>query len=223
MLDREVYTYSEVDRLVGLRGGTARRWINGYQRGGKSYDPILRVASKDTSWVTWGEFVETRMLAEFRDNVPTARMRAAIENLRRTFEIEYPLAHLRPYLSVHQRDLTIAGQDVGLSDEEMVVRTGQRLLGGARWLVEHATLRQDETGEKIIAELPADRDYPDIVINPLRYSGQPTFVGRRVSVVTIAGMAESGERPEDLAADYGLSLQQVRDAVEYSKKYKLAA
>ncbi len=39
MLDRDVYLYSEVDRLIGLRGGTARRWINGYERGGKQYDP----------------------------------------------------------------------------------------------------------------------------------------------------------------------------------------
>jgi uncharacterized protein (DUF433 family) len=223
MLDREVYTYAEVDRLVGLLGGTARRWINGYQRGGKSYDPILRLEREDTQWVTWGEFVEARMLAEFREKVPIGRMRAAIDRLRRTYDTEYPLAHLRPYLSIHQRDLTIAGEDVGLSDEELVVRTGQRLLGGARWLVERATLGQDEAGETIIAELPADRDYPDIVVNPMRYSGQPTFTGRRVSVATIAGMVASGDRPEDLAVDYGLSLQQVNDAVEYTKKYKLAA
>jgi hypothetical protein len=47
MLDREVYTYAEVDRLIGLRGGTARRWINGYQRGGRSYDPILATPARD--------------------------------------------------------------------------------------------------------------------------------------------------------------------------------
>lgn len=223
VLDREAYVYPEVDRLVGLRSGTARRWINGYQRGAKFYGPILRVVPRDTPWVTWGEFVETRILAEFREKVPTARLRAAIDGLRRTYDIDYPLAHLRPYLSVHQRDLTIAGEDVRLSDEEMVVRTGQRLLGGARWLVERATLGQDESGETIIAELPADRDYPDIVINPMRYSGQPTFVGRRVSVATIAGMAANGERPEDLAADYGLSMQQVQEAIDYTKKYRLAA
>ncbi len=34
MLDREVYAYAEVDKLIGL-AGTAKRWINGYERGGK--------------------------------------------------------------------------------------------------------------------------------------------------------------------------------------------
>lgn len=225
MLDREVYVYGEVDRLIRLPPGTAQRWINGYERGGKAYEPILRVAPRETPWVTWGEFVEARMLAEYRDRkkVPIARQRAAIEQLRVRFNMRYPLAHLRPYLSAHERDLTITGEDIGLPDVEVTIRTGQALLGDAEWLARSATLSQDDEGEPVIVELPADKDFPEIVINPSRYSGQPTFVGRRVSPVTIAQMASSGERPEDLAADYGLSLRQVQDAIDYTKKYKLAA
>lgn len=226
MLDREVYLYAEVDRLIGLSTGTARRWINGYERSGTVYPPILRVAPRDTEWATWGEFVESRILAEYRDeNIPTSRLRGAIDGLRRRYGIDYPLAHLRPYLAVHDRDLTISGEDVGLSeDEQMVVRTGQQLLGGASWnLIVQASLAQDERGEKIVTELRPDLAFPDIVISPDRYSGQPTFGGRRVSVATIAGMANAGERHEDLAADYGLSLEQVQAAIDYAGKYKLAA
>jgi len=58
LLDLQVYLYSEVDRLAGLRAGTPRRWIDGYQRAGKTYEPILRTSAVDTEWVTWGEFVE---------------------------------------------------------------------------------------------------------------------------------------------------------------------
>jgi uncharacterized protein (DUF433 family) len=133
------------------------------------------------------------------------------------------LAHLRPYLSVYDRDLTIAGGKVGLKDEELVIRTGQQILGDGQWLAKHSILESDENGEAIIVEIPADRDFPDIVINPMRYSGQPTFVGRRVSPVTIAGMANSGEPHEVLAAEYGLSLQQVDQAIAYTERYGLAA
>ena len=66
LLDRDVYLYSEVDRIVGLRPGTARRWINGYSRAGKHHDPILRIEPRDTEWATWGEFVEARILKEYR-------------------------------------------------------------------------------------------------------------------------------------------------------------
>ncbi len=110
-----------------------------------------------------------------------------------------------------------------MPDIEVTIRTGQALLGDARWLAETATLSQDDLGEPVIVELPADKDFPEIVINPSRYSGQPTFIGRRVSPVTIAQMVDSGEQRADLAADYGLSMRQVQDAIDYTKKYKLAA
>lgn len=67
------------------------------------------------------------------------------------------------------------------------------------------------------------RGIPGIVISPGRFSGQPTFVGRRVSVATIAGMALGGDRTEDVAAAYGLSLAQVHAASAYAEKHRLAA
>jgi hypothetical protein len=33
------YTYRQVDRLLDLSGGTAKRWINGYSRNRKKYPP----------------------------------------------------------------------------------------------------------------------------------------------------------------------------------------
>lgn len=225
MLDHEVYLYAEVDRIVGLPGGTARRWINGYQRTGKQYDPILRTAPRESEWATWGEFVEARILAEYRDRdkVPIRRLRAAIEELRATYHVDYPLAYLQPYLQVQNRDLTIGGQGVGTDDARVVVRTGQGLLLDGWPIIQRASLGSDERGHNFVVEMPAAPEFPGIVVNPNRYSGQPTFEGRRVAVATIAGMAIGGEREQDLAADYGLSLSQVRAAVEYVKKYGTAA
>jgi uncharacterized protein (DUF433 family) len=264
MLDREVYNYAEVDRLIGLRGGTARRWINGYERSGREHDPILRLAPRNTEWVTWGEFVETRILAEYRDkDVPTRRLRAAVDSLRQIYRVDYPLAHLRPYLASMDRDLTIPtnvvvesgvapdkflaprgeeheADDLHARNEEqktdfraalsverearMVVRTQQMLLSEpSRSVIENAALAEDETGEKVVAELALDLEFPEIVTSPGRLSGQPTFMGRRVSIATIAGMASGGDRPEDLAADYGLSLVQVHAAIAYAEKHSVAA
>ncbi len=127
---------------------------------------------------------------------------------------------MRPYISSYDRDLTIKDED---SEQEIVVRTGQQSIGDGRWLAKRSALENDEDGEAIIVEIPADRDFSDIVINPMRYSGQPTFVGRRVSPVTIAGMANSGEPHEVLAAAYGLSLEQVNQAIAYPERYGLAA
>lgn len=219
MLDRDVYLYGEVDRIVGLRVGTARRWINGYERSGRYYDPILRIEPRDTEWATWGEFVETRILAEYREEVHTRRLRPAIVALRQEYRSDYPLAYVQPYLSVVNRDLTIAGDE----DTRVVVRTGQMILGDGWPVIEQSQLATDARGENFVAEMPPDIDFPGIVVNPNRYSGQPTFKGRRVSVATIAGMVRAGEAETDLAADYALSLAQVTDAVAFVEKHGTAA
>ena len=226
MLDREVYVFADVDRLIGLTPGTARRWINGYERAGTVYDPVLRTAPRDgDAWVTWGEFVEARILAEYRDikKIGISRLRDTVESLRQQYGVQYPLAHLKPYLSVYDRELTISGRGAGLPESDIAIRTGQILIGDGRWIADRASLDLDERGDQIMAELPADKAIPDIVINPDRYSGQPTFVGSRISPVTIAGMVAAGERREDVAADYGLSLQQVDNAKVYTERYGLAA
>lgn len=224
LLDREVYLYSEVDHLARLRPGTARRWVNGYARNGKDYDPILREQRQDTEWVTWGEFVETRILAEYRDqkSVKTSRLRAAVDTLRQEFQIDYPLARLRPYIEVgaHYTELDLkAVSDVG----RQVIETGQMILTDGRPVIETAQLAVDEAGEKYAEQVRGDLGYPGIVLHPGRFGGQPTFEGRRVSVETIAGIVAAGEPVEDVAATYNLSIMQVRSASEYAVKYHLAA
>jgi uncharacterized protein (DUF433 family)/transposase len=225
LLDREVYLYSEVDHLVGLRSGTARRWINGYAREGRTYAPILRREPKPTEWVTWGEFVEARILAEFRDQkqVKTAHMRAAVEQLRERFALDYPLATLRPYLDAELGDIEIDTSELGSDDGCVIVRTGQLVLRDGLAVMEGAALAQDEvTGERFAEQL-SDVEFPGIVINPGRLGGQPTFEGRRVSVATVAAMMENGQNVDDVASAYGLSIAQVRSAVGYATRHRLAA
>lgn len=78
-----IYSYADVDRLVGLRSGTAKRWLEGYSRTSRFYEPVLRDEPTGSDSVTWGEMVEARMLAEFRSrDVPVQRLRPAIRNVR---------------------------------------------------------------------------------------------------------------------------------------------
>ncbi len=134
LLERAIYSYADVDRLVGLRAGTAKRWLEGYTRLGQFYDPVLRPEPAGCDSVTWGEMVEARLLAEFRDmDVPVQRMRPAIVKLREEFG-RYPLAHARPFLDVDGRELVkVVQEQVGLERrlQLVVVRDGQYLLTDA--------------------------------------------------------------------------------------------
>src|SRR5690242_18569146 len=101
LLDRPVYGMAQVDHLLGLHPGTARRWIDGYERSGKHYPPVVRVEPTGSDIVTWGEFVEARLLSEYRRaGSSLQRMRPAVEALREVFHPRYPLAHAKPFLSV---------------------------------------------------------------------------------------------------------------------------
>jgi hypothetical protein len=135
LLDRPTYGLAQIDSLLGLHSGTARRWIDGYTRSGKQYDPVVRERHTGDEIATWGEFVETRLLAEYRDaGVPMIRMRPAVEALRQDLKVAYPLASARTWLRPEGRDLVRVVQDKVKLDPHLalvVVATGQTLVWSA--------------------------------------------------------------------------------------------
>ncbi|MGH3711554.1 MAG: hypothetical protein ACRDRQ_26400 [Pseudonocardiaceae bacterium] len=110
MLERPVYSYAEIDRLLRLTPGTAKRWIDGYKRAGRVYEPVVRQERTGSPWVTWGEFVETRLLFEFRSSVPMIKLRPVVEWLRERASRDYPLAYARPFLAPEGKELLVAAQ-----------------------------------------------------------------------------------------------------------------
>ena len=121
LLDRPVYGLRQVEHVLGLTPCTTPRWIDGYTYRGREYDPLVRVSPTGDETVTWGEFVETRLLPEYRDaGARTKRMRPAIEKLREAFNTRYPLAHARPFVA--GRELVLRAQEsVGLDRELRLV------------------------------------------------------------------------------------------------------
>src|SRR5437762_918632 len=117
-LDRPLYSGAQVDDLLGLAPGTARRWIDGYVRDGRPYPPVVRPRTTGNDLVTWGEFIETGLLAQYRDlNVPLQRLRPVVQTLRKELGVAYPLAHARPW--VNQRDLVLEAQELAGVEPEL--------------------------------------------------------------------------------------------------------
>ncbi|MCY7340985.1 MAG: hypothetical protein LH603_03775 [Pseudonocardia sp.] len=56
---------SRAARLLGLRTDALRRWIDGYERAGTTYAPVIREERSGSDTVTWGEFVEAGYLREY--------------------------------------------------------------------------------------------------------------------------------------------------------------
>ncbi|MDQ3730113.1 MAG: DUF433 domain-containing protein [Actinomycetota bacterium] len=219
LLERPTYGMPQVDRILGLAGGTARRWIDGYDRKGKHYPPVIREESSRDDAVTWGEFVETRLLAEYRGaGVSILRMRPAVEALREELGTSYPLASARTWLDVHGQELVRRVQEeVGLERRLalVVVRTGQRVLTWAKPAEEFRRSVEwagegDDARPALIRPMP---DVDDVEVDPLRGFGEPVVRGVRTEV--IAELIRAGESPEMVADEYDLKKKQVDAAVRY--------
>lgn len=212
LLDRALYSFADVDRLVGLPGGTARRWLQGYDRGGRVYPPVLRTESTGSEAATWGELVETRLLSEFRSQrVSLQRLRPAVERLRQEFG-PYPLAHARSLLEVEGRELVRRVQDeIGLDRhlQLVVVRNDQLVLTGE---AERFTDALDFT-EGIASALRPRSETPQVRMDPAKAFGQPAVRGVRTDVVAEAYRA--GEPRDSIAALFDLSPEQVEQALRY--------
>ena len=212
LLDRAIYSYSDVDRLVGLHSGTARRWLEGYERSSRFYEPILRAEPTGADVVTWGEMVEARLLAEFRSQrVPVQRLRPAIVRLRDEFG-RYPLAHARPFLEVEGRELVRALQDEAGLDRPLrfvVVRNGQAMLTEATRRFSEAV----EYHDGVVARLNPSLRTREVIMDPGRAFGQPAV--RNVRTDALAEDYRAGTTREELADLYELTASQVDDAIRF--------
>lgn len=107
VLDRPVYGVAQAAALLGLRGDRVRAWLDGYQRGGHDYPPVVRSESAGLDIVTWGEFVELGYLREYRVDVSLQRIRPVIAELKSRYGTSYPLAHARPWVYDHELVLSV--------------------------------------------------------------------------------------------------------------------
>ena len=223
VLERPIYGMAQVDGLLGLAAGTARRWIDGYERNGKPYAPVVRLEPTGAEAVTWGEFIETRLLAEYRGNgVPMIHMRPVVERLRNEFGVAYPLAHSRPFVS--NRELVADVQDAVDLDERLriveVLRTGQiELAFESRnfWeAIDWEPTAHEVGGENVATRLHLLGRRSPVVVDPLRAFGSPIVGSVRTDVV--AEEVRAGTSLMFVASGFGISLREAAAAVEYEER-----
>ena len=214
LLARPVYGMSQVDWILRLHPGTARRWIDGYTRGGKEYPPIVRLEKTDDDIVTWGEFTEARLLSEFRGaGIPIIRMRPAVEELREKFDKRHPLAHALPYLEEKGRELVLKiQQQVGLEKQLqlVVVRNGQLVLTTQ---TDHFVRSVDFADRGVVQRMHPLPELDHVWLDPLRQFGEPTV--RAVPTAVIAEQVRAGDDPKLIGRLFELTDQEVWQAIRY--------
>lgn len=222
ILERPAYGLSEAAGYLGLRRERARAWLDGYERGGVCYPPVIRAEPTGSDIVAWGEFVELGYLREYRrKGVPLQQLRPVIDELRRELSTPYPLATAHPY--VMGRELVWELQErQGLHPAiAIVVRTGQAvaLSAEADRFVKKVEFDPDELGG-VCRMRPAGSASP-VVIDPLVRFGRPSVAG--VATERLWELHDAGEQVADIADSYDMAEDLVRAGVSYEEHQRSVA
>jgi uncharacterized protein (DUF433 family) len=222
LLDREMYVEAEAARLLRVPPSTLHYWLEGGERRGRTYRPIVRRKRTGRRSVTWGEFIEAGWLRAYRKKqVPMNELRMFIDVLRERFDVPYPLAERRPLIS-GKALVFEAQQSIGLNGEFWLVATGaggQLLLTGPG--LEFFESVEWEHGAATVTAYKPDSD-PDspVRLTPDMRFGLPSIRG--ISTETVWEQVEVGEDAESVADALGLELAEVRWALAYENAQRAA-
>lgn len=224
LLERPLYDEVLAASVLGMPPSTLHWWLEGGERRGRIYDPVLRPEPTGSKEVTWGELVEARYLRAYRTEfgVKLKELRGFIENLRERLGVRYPLAHSRPWVG-DGRTLLIQAQEDARLDPKLrpcySPATGLVLLTPpAESFLQRVDF--DSEGDGVVVRLfPAGKESP-VVIDPELRFGSPSVQG--ISTDIIAEMVRAGEPIERLATDYELSLDDVVAALDFERVHRAA-
>jgi uncharacterized protein (DUF433 family) len=221
VLDREMYTLSEGARLLNMSPTTLWWWLDGGERGGRHYRPVIRPEPTGVRTVTWAEFVEAGFLRQYRSKeVPLRELRAFIRQLRDDFGTPYPLAHSRPFVGDGMRLVLAAQDEVGLEPDFCLVAVvgHQRLLLTAP--SDAFLTRVDWDQDVASAWRPHDDPRSPVRISPQVRYGSPA-VGS-ISTSVIWEHLEGDESFAEVANQFDLTINDVRWAHAYETSARTA-
>jgi uncharacterized protein (DUF433 family) len=220
VLEREVFAEAEAARLLRVAQSTLHYWLEGGERRGRSYKPVLRAEPRGGRAVTWAEFVEAGLLREYRrtHRVPMVELRAFIDLLREQFGVPYPLADRRPYVA--GKKLVLQAQLAAGLDPEycLVVAVGNQLLltPPSAAFVERVTW----DGDVAAGWRPDPNPGSPVRILPDVRFGRPSIKG--ISTEAIWEQDEAGVDVEEIADVYRLDVADVRWALGYENSQRAA-
>ena len=222
VLDREMYSEAEAARLLDLPQNTLNYWLEGKTVRGRHYKPVIRIEPKGGHPpVTWAEFVEAGLLAQYRRDLKVGlpELRTFIEELRQEFGVPYPLASQRPYASGRALVYNAQNRASLPSDLHLVaaVADNQYLLLPAS----DAFLRRVDFVDDVAASWrPHSEPSSPIRIDPRRRFGRPAIKG--VSTQVIWEHIEVGESPGEVAEAFALTVRDVQWAISYENARRAA-
>ena len=222
-----LYSVAEAARYLGVNDSTFRAWANGYTRRSVDHrnvrgEAIVTTVSgqpKGAASVPFIGLAEGLVLAGIRKSgVPLQRIRPALDRLKDEFGLDHVLASRRLYADGAEV-LYDFGQ--GSEDDEdvkrlVVIRNGQHVFTE----IVQAYLKRIEfapDGYAQVIRLPS-YDQAEVIVNPQRGFGQPTFAHGGARVEDVLGLFWAGESLATVSKEYGVPEAELEDALRVASR-----
>jgi uncharacterized protein (DUF433 family) len=211
------YTRVDAAKATGVPASTIGVWVHGMpyvSRKGKRgrYEPVITLPSEDDTRLSFHNLLEVSVLRALREvhEVKLKAVRAAIESATEDHGIDRLLIH---------RNLRTSGGALFLDYYfELVELTKTKQLA-MRQILEHSLKRVEVDEQLGIVFFPMprkmERDERPILVSPYVSFGNAILERRGVSTYSIRSRFDSGEKKEDIIADYDLQDEEFEEAILY--------
>jgi uncharacterized protein (DUF433 family) len=219
VLNVPAYPMSEAARYLRVSPATLRSWFIGRPwptaRGTSQFRPLLKPARVDPTTLSFSNLIEAHVLRSLRTEhgVPLGAVRQAVSYAERELKIKQLLLHEELRTSGGALFLERYGELVNLSASgQLAVR---KLFEAHLARVEWGKLRSAVRLYPFVFGEAADAK--PIVIDPTIAFGRPVVDRAFVATRSILERIDAGERVEDVANDYELSVEAVEEAVLFEQ------
>jgi len=205
------YSIEEAAAYLHIPTSTLKAWTRGQRyvtRTGRrvEFEPVLNLADERRGLLSFHNLAEAHVLRCTRERkVPLRNVRLALAYVRESLP-----GDPHPLLS---RDFRTYGQDVFIQHLGQTVNATRQGQLAMRKLLGRYLQRLKRAIDGTLLEL-----YPiktrHLALNPLISSGKPIVKGTGINAMVLRDRLRAGEPEEEVATDYGLTIREVKEAVQ---------
>ena len=202
------YAVSRAAQIVRLSPSTLRLWAGG----NGDHKQLFVPADEQPLNLSFSNLVEAFVLASIRrvHGISMQKVRKALHLVGTEMGIKRPLIHAQFKTDGKRLFIERAGRllEASQPNQALLEKILSQNLERIDWGLDVAQRLHPWVRADIGAAQPKS-----IVIDPRRGFGQPVIIGTGIQARVVAGRYRAGESINELADDYGLSLDLIEDAI----------